>query len=219
MIRALEPLRDSGKVITVHMRQEGDGVVDALEEMIEVARMLRTPVEISHLKAIGKRNWGRAVPEMLRRIAAAREEGLDVTCDVYPYPAGSTQLIHVLPPEFQSGGTVALTAALKDPETRQKIRRRMETGTDFENITALVGFENVLATSLRLPEHAAFEGRSVADIAAAQGKDPYDALFDLLAAEECTVSMIDFIASEEDIEAILRAPFSPGGDQPPEGHR
>ena len=208
LIRALEPLRDSGKVITVHMRQEGDGVVDALEEMIEVARMLRTPVEISHLKAIGKRNWGRAVPEMLRRIAAAREEGLDVTCDVYPYPAGSTQLINVLPPEFQSGGTVALTAALKDPETRQKIRRRRETGTDFENLTARVGFENVLATSLRLPEHAAFEGRSVADIAAAQGKGPYDALFDLLAAEECTVSMIDFIASEEDIEAILRAPFS-----------
>ena len=208
LIRALEPLRDSGKVITVHMRQEGDGVVEALREMLTVARALRTPVEISHLKAIGKGNWGRAVPEMLRLISQAREEGLDVTCDVYPYPAGSTQLLHVLPPEVQSGGTEALTAALKDPAARQRIRRRMETGTDFENITALAGFENVLATSLRLPEHAAFEGRSIADIAAAQGKDPYDALFDLLAAESCTVSMIDFIASEEDIEAILRAPFS-----------
>ena len=208
LIRALEPLRDSPTVVTVHMRQEGDGVVAALDEMIEVARALHIPVEISHLKAIGKRNWGRAVPAMLERITRAREEGLDVACDVYPYPAGSTQLIHVLPPEFQSGGTEALTAALKDPDSRKQIRRRMEAGTDFENITALVGFENVLATSLRLPEHAAFEGRSIADIAAAQGKDPYDALFDLLAAEECAVSMIDFIASEEDIAAILRSPFS-----------
>lgn len=208
LIRALEPLRDSRTVVTVHMRQEGDGVIAALDEMIEVARALNIPVEISHLKAIGKRNWGRAVPAMLDRITHAREEGLDVACDVYPYPAGSTQLIHVLPPEFQSGGTEALTAALMDPGTRQQIRRRMETGTDFENITALVGFENVLATSLRLQEHAVFEGRSISDIAAAQGKDPYDALFDLLASEECAVSMIDFIASEEDIAAILQAPFS-----------
>ena len=208
LIRALEPLRSSGVTVTVHMRQEGDGVVAALDEMIEVSRALDIPVEISHLKAIGKRNWGRAVPAMLERIARAREEGLDVTCDVYPYPAGSTQLIHILPPEFQSGGTEALTAALRDPQVRQQMRRRMESGTDFENITALVGFENIMATSLRLPQHRAFEGRSIAHIAAAQGKDPYDALFDLLADEECTVSMIDFIASEEDIEAILRAPFS-----------
>ena len=208
LIRALEPLRNSGRVITVHMRQEGDGVVAALKEMLSVARALGTPVEISHLKAIGKRNWGRAVPEMLRLISQAREEGLDITCDVYPYPAGSTQLLHVLPPEFQSGGPEALTAALKDPAARQSIRRRMETGTDFENITALAGFENVLATSLHQPENRPFEGRSIADIAAAQGKDPFDALFDLLASERCAVSMIDFIASEEDITAILCAPFS-----------
>ena len=208
LIRALEPLKDSGAVITVHMRQEGDGVVAALQEMLEVARALRTPVEISHLKAIGKRNWRKAVPEMLSLLTQARQEGLDVACDVYPYPAGSTQLIHVLPPEFQSGGTEALTAALRDSRQRAAMRRRMETGSDFENIVLLVGFENVCATSLRLPEHRPFEGKSIADIAAAQNKDPYDALFDLLAAENCQPSMIDFIAAEEDIEAILRAPFS-----------
>lgn len=208
LICALEPLRSSGTVVTVHMRQEGDGVVSALREMVSVARALQTPVEISHLKAIGRRNWGRAVPEMLRILADARQEGLDITCDVYPYPAGSTQLLHVLPPECQIGGTAALTARLGDPTERAAIRRRMETGTDFENITALVGFENVLATGLRLPRHAAFEGKSLSDIAAAQRKDPYDALFDLLAAEECAVSMIDFIAAEADIEAILRCDHS-----------
>lgn len=208
LIRALEPLRDSGVPVAVHMRQEGDGVVDALREMLAVARVLRTPVEISHLKAIGRRNWGRAVPEMLALLAQARREGLDVACDVYPYPAGSTQLIHVLPPEFQAGGLEALTAALQSPAARAEMRRRMETGTDFENISLLVGFENIRPTSLHLPENLPLEGKPMTEIAELRGQDPYDALFDLLASEHCAVSMIDYITSEEDIDAILRAPFS-----------
>ncbi|MCI2059129.1 MAG: amidohydrolase family protein [Oscillibacter sp.] len=208
LIRALEPLKNSGTVIAVHMRQEGDGVAEALEEMLTVARALRTPVEISHLKSIGKRNWRSVTPKMLRMITRAREEGLDVSCDVYPYTAGSTQLIHVLPPEFQSGGTEALTARLRDPGERAAMRARMESGSDFENITLLVGFENVRATGLRTAEYAPFEGKSVAEVAQAQGKDPFDALFDLLAAEHCAPSMIDFITAEEDIADILRTPFA-----------
>ena len=190
------------------MRQEGDGVVDALREMLTVARELRCPVEISHLKGIGRRNWGRAVPEMLRLLENARAEGLDVACDVYPYSAGSTQLIHVLPPEFQKGGLDALTAALRDPSSRAAMRGRMETGSDFENITHLVGFENVVPISLHTEEYKPFEGKSLAEIADTLGKGPYDTLFDLLAAERCEAGMIDFIAAEEDIEAILRVPFS-----------
>ena len=173
LIRALEPLRGGRLPITVHMRQEGDGVVDAL-----------------------------------RLLENARAEGLDVACDVYPYSAGSTQLIHVLPPEFQKGGLDALTAALRDPDSRAAMRGRMETSSDFENITHLVGFENVVPISLHTEEYKPFEGKSLAEIADTLGKDPYDALFDLLAAERCEAGMIDFIAAEEDIEAILRAPFS-----------
>lgn len=208
LIRALAPLHRSGVPICVHMRQEGDGVVDALREMLEVARALQTPLEISHLKAIGKRNARKAVPEMLTLIEQAREDGLDVMCDVYPYTAGSTQLIHVLPPEFQEGGTGALTERLLDPDARREMRARMETGRDFENITLLVGFENVAAIGLKTEKYSSFEGCSIAEIADAQGKDPYDALFDLLAAEECETGMIDFIADEEDVRAILCAPFS-----------
>ena len=190
------------------MRQEGDGVVEALREMLTVARALETPVQISHLKAIGKRNWRNAVPEMLALLENARREGLDITCDVYPYPAGSTQLIHVLPPEFQAGGMEALTAALRDPERRARMRRRMETAQDFENISLLVGFENIRPTSLQQPENKRFEGMTVPEIAASQGKDPYDALFDLLASEHCAASMIDTITHEEDVDAIVRAPFA-----------
>ena len=102
LIDALAPLRGSGIPLTVHMRQEGSGVVAALEEMLTVARALQTPVEISHLKAIGRVNWRAAVPQMLAMMESARGDGVDVACDVYPYTAGSTQLIHVLPPECQT---------------------------------------------------------------------------------------------------------------------
>lgn len=208
MIRSLEPLRDSGTVITVHMRQEGDEVVEALEEMIKVAKALNTPMQISHLKAIGTRNWDRCVPKMIELLRAARAEGVDITCDVYPYPAGSTQLIHVLPPEFQAGGMDALTEALLDPARREIMKERMKTGTDFENISLLVGFENIQATSLRLPENKVFEGKNIIEIASMQGKDPYDALFDLLASEHCTPAMIDRITSDSDIDRILKEPYS-----------
>ena len=208
MIRSLLPLKDSGTVITVHMRQEGDEVVEALAEMITVAKALNTPMQISHLKAIGTRNWQRSVPKMLEMLRQARAEGVDITCDVYPYPAGSTQLIHVLPPEFQAGGMDALTAALLDPEKRAIMRERMKTGSDFENISLLVGFENIQATSLRMPENKQFEGMNIVQIAQAQGKDVYDALFDLLASEHCTPAMIDRITHDNDIDAILKEPYS-----------
>ncbi|MBE7003528.1 MAG: hypothetical protein E7425_04470 [Ruminococcaceae bacterium] len=208
LLRALEPLRGGTVPVAVHMRQEGEGVVEALREMLFVARTLRFPLEVSHLKSIGRIGWRKNVPEMLRLIREAREDGVDVACDAYPYPYGSTQLIHVLPPEFQRGGTEALCAALADPAARREMRRRMETGADFENITHLVGFENVYATALRREENLVFEGMNLAQIAERMGKDPYDALFDLLAAERCAPAMIDFISDEADVAEILRTPFS-----------
>ena len=208
LIRALAPLHRSGVPICVHMRQEGDGVVNALREMLEVARALQTPLEVSHLKAIGGRNARKAVPEMLSLIEKARQDGLDVMCDVYPYTAGSTQLIHVLPPEFQEGGTEALTKRLLDDAARKEMRARMEAGSDFENITLLVGFDNVIAIGLQMDEYRRFEGKSIAEIAQTLQKDPFDTLFDLLAAEQCNTGMIDCISDEEDVKDILRAPFS-----------
>lgn len=204
LICALAPLADSGIPVTVHMRQEGSGVEAALREMIAVCRALRTPVEISHLKSIGKENWRKSTPNMLRMLQSAREDGLRIYADAYPYTAGSTQLIHILPPECQEGGLDALSENLRKPAFRAKIRRRMETGSDFENISLLVGWENIVASSVARPEHKIYEGKTLAEIAAMQQKDPFDCAFDLLADEHCAVSMIDFITAEEDIADILR---------------
>ena len=204
LIEALQPLKNSGIPITVHMRQEGSGVVDALREMITVAKALHTPVEVSHLKSIGKANWHRCTPEMLRLMHEARQDGIEIACDVYPYTAGSTQLVHVLPPESQKGGLEALTENLADPAFREALKDRMLTGSDFENISLLVGFENIVASSISRKDLRQYEGQSIAAIAQQQGKDPFTALFDLLQAAHCDVTMIDFIAAEDDICDILR---------------
>lgn len=208
LIEALQPLKASGVPVTVHMRQEGSGVVQALHEMLTVARAIQTPFEISHLKAIGRENWRRAVPRMLAMLSRARMEGIEIGCDVYPYPAGSTQLVHILPPELLSGGAETIARNLRDPTFRAAARARMETGDDFENIVKLVGWENIRLSSLTRPEHRALTGKSVAEAAALLDKDPYACAFDLLESEACAVSMIDFIADEADIEAILQAEFS-----------
>ena len=191
--------------------EAGDGAnrflvifVAALEEMLTVARALQTPLEISHLKAIGRVNWRAAVPQMLAMMESAREDGVDVACDVYPYTAGSTQLIHVLPPECQTGGLEQLSERLGDAAFRAQLRERMQTGEDFENISLLAGWENIRIAALAGAEDQKYVGQSIAALAEKEGKDPFDALFDLLAREHCAVTMIDEIACEDDLEAILR---------------
>ena len=205
LIQALQPVEHSGIPIAVHMRQEGSGVVQALEEMLAVARAVDTPVEISHLKAIGRVNWRSAVPNMLQMLQNARQAGLDIGCDVYPYPAGSTQLVHILPPELQYGGAAAITRNLHDPTFRARARERMRTGDDFENIVKLVGWEHIVLSSLNREENRALTGKSVAEGAELLRKDPFACVFDLLEDEACRISMIDFITDEQDIADILMA--------------
>ena len=204
LVRALAPLKGSGIPITVHMREEGDQVLKALEEMLEVGRRLETPVHISHLKAMGRRNWDRLIPEALERMEKARAAGQDVSCDVYPYTAGSTQLIHILPHDFLTGGTEAVTERLRDPRQREILTERIKHGTDFDNIAGMVGWENILCSTLNQPENRPYEGMSIAAIAEAQGKDPFTCAYDLLVSEHCDITMIDFITADSDIGRILR---------------
>lgn len=208
LIRTLAPLTGGNIPITVHMREEGSAVDEAVEEMIAVARALRCPVHLSHLKAMGKRNWGKKIPAILRRLEQVRGEGLDISCDVYPYTAGSTQLLHIMPPDLLRGGTDEICRKLKDPAVRRALTERLRTATDFDNISLLVGWDNILMSSLTLPENRRYAGLSVQEIAEQRGQTPEECVFDLLAEERCAITMIDFIAAEEDIGAILQADFS-----------
>lgn len=204
LIRALEPLRNGTVPITVHMRQEGDGVCRSVEEMISVARALNCPVHISHLKAMGKRNWHRRIPEALELMKNARADGLDVSCDVYLYDAGSTQLLHLLPPDFLKGGVDAVCDRLRDETQRERLRDAIENRRDFDNIAQMVGWENIMLSALNLPEYQPLIGKTVAQAAEELKMDPVDCLCRLLADERCAVTMIDRMACEDDICTILQ---------------
>ena len=208
LIHTLEPLRGQDIPLTVHTRQEGAGVCTSVEEMLTVARTLRIPLHISHLKAMGRDSWGKKIPRALALLEQARQEGLDVSCDVYPYTAGSTQLLHILPPEFLEGGMDAVVRRLADPAQRQTLAHRIEDGDGFDDIAKLAGWDGIFLSSLHCPEDEQFLGKSIAEEAVMEHKSPLDSCCDLLIREHCQVTMIDFMAAEEDIAAILRSPLS-----------
>ena len=206
LIRALEPIRNTGVVLSVHTREEAMRLLPSIDEMITVAEALRVPLQISHLKASGRENWHSLAHEALRHIARAKENGLDVGCDVYSYTAGSTQLMHILPPEFLKGGTRAVTERLRDAAQRRELLDRLKNGRDFDNYAYLVGWDNIYLSSIRNPEDAAYVGKSIAE--AAGSGDPATFALDLLAKNECEITMIDFITCEDDIAEILKSPLS-----------
>ena len=186
----------------------GAGVVDSVREMLTVARTLRIPLQISHLKAMGRDSWGKKIPQVLELLEEARQEGLDVGCDVYPYTAGSTQLLHILPPEFLAGGMEAVVRRLSDPAARRELAQRIQSGAGFDDIAKLAGWDGIYLTSLHCPEDHPYLGKSLAEIAAMTGQDPLTCCCDLLVRERGEITMIDFMASEEDITAILQSPLS-----------
>ncbi len=205
LIRALEPIRNTDTVLSVHLREEAMRLLPSIDEMLTVANALRVPLQISHLKATGKVHRGWIAPMALEKIARAREDGTDVLCDVYCYPAGSTQLLHVLPPSYLAGGAAALTERLKNPSVRRTLHDAIENGRDFDNYAYLLGWENIYIAAVKNPMDAAFVGQSIAEAAP---HDPTDFALDLLCRNDCEVTMIDFLTCEEDIETILKSPYA-----------
>ena len=126
---------------------------------------------------------------------------------MYPYTAGFTQLLHILPPEFLAGGMEAIVRRLGDPDQRRRLARRIESGDGFDDIARLAGWDGIFLTSLHCPEDHPYQGMSLARIAALTGQT-LTCCCDLLVREQGEITMIDFMAHEEDIAAILRDPFS-----------
>lgn len=208
-VKVLQPMKQYHVPLVTHIRGEGDIFCESIREVIEIAKQLNVPLHISHLKCIGKRNWGHKTREVLNQIEHAREGGLDVTCDLYPYTAGSTQLIQILPPEYLEGGFSEITRRLKEEKERKKLTSILkEPSTQFENLVSGVGFENIIISTVQTAKNQKYVGKSIAAIAKIQNKNPYDCVYDLLIEEQCKISMVDFIVSEEDIRTIIKFPSS-----------
>jgi dihydroorotase/N-acyl-D-amino-acid deacylase len=199
--------RYGGSYIT-HQRDEGDdgsiGLDASMDEVFRIAREAGIPAEIYHLKASGKRSWGR-MPELLRRIEEARAQGLDVTADQYPWAASSNNLDASLPFWVREGGAAQMVARLTDPATRARAR------ADFlklpENADWPAGAARILVTSVLNPELKKYEGLTVEQIARERGVDPADALMDVVVADRGNTARVTFGMSEDDVRAALRHPL------------
>lgn len=194
-----------GGIYITHQRSEADKIVESLDEVFAIAERARIPAEIWHLKVSGKENWGR-MPEVLRLIEAARERGLDITADQYPYIAASTSLTACLPPWALEGGAEQMLARLKDPGARARIKKdvRADEG-DWENILAgSGGGKGVMIASTFHQELQRYEGKRVSEIAAERKKDELDAVFDLILADRGQTGAIYFVMNEDDVRAALK---------------
>ena len=200
---AAETARHGGFFV-VHMRNEADHIVQSLREVIGICTKAGCPLHVSHLKIAGKRNHGRA-GEILDVIDAARAGGLDVTFDQYPYTAGSTMLDALIPPPFHAEGQIRMLELIKDPSVRGKIRDIQKGKTDllWENWVDSCGWDGVLINAVRSDANRWTEGKMLAEIAATSGKDPVDALCDLLVEEEGNATMTLFYGCEDDVRTIL----------------
>ena len=190
----------------VHLRNEGDYVLESIREVGEICLEARCPLHVSHLKVAGKANWGKA-GEVLGLIESYRARGLEFTFDQYPYVAGSTMLDAVIPPRFHSGGTAALLERLKDPAVREEIRQAQDKVTPerWENWVDLCGWDGIWVNAVTTDANRFAEGRSIADLANATGKRPVDVVCDLLVEEDDAVTMTCFYGCEEDVKAIMRS--------------
>ena len=213
--------RYQGKYIS-HMRSEGNQLLEALDELIRISREANIPAEVYHLKAAGQQNWPK-LQAALAKIEEARKAGLKLTADMYTYPAAGTGLDACLPPWTEDGGYPALFKRLRDPATREKIAVEVRTPTDkWENLYLAAGSaDRILLCGFKSEKLKPLTGKSLAQVAKLRGKDPVEAIMDLISEDESRIDTIYFLMSEENIRKEVAKPWvSFGSDeasQAPEG--
>ncbi len=197
-----------GGIYASHIRNEGNDEMAALEEAFRIGREANLPVEIWHLKVAGRPNWGN-MPKVIAAIQQARAAGLDVTADQYPYFASGTSLGAVIPAKYHDGGVDALLARLHDPATRAQIRSDLQgNGGGGENMwRGTGGPEGILITSVLDPALRSYQGKTLAQIAQEQHKDPLDALMDLVIAGRDNISAAFFSMNEDEVRLAMQQPW------------
>ena len=197
-----------GGVYATHMRNESDSVLPAIDEALRIGREGHLPVEIWHLKVAGKASWGR-MPEVVAKINAARAQGMDVTADTYAYTAWFNDFSAFIPPWAHDGGTAKLIERLKDPATRIRLRKEMTTpSSDWDNEwQEIPGPESILIGVVQNPKLLPLQGKTLAEVANIQNKDPMDALFDLLIDDNAGTGVAVFGMSEPDVALALQQPW------------
>jgi N-acyl-D-amino-acid deacylase len=198
-----------GGIYATHMRSEGASETAALAEAIRIGREAALPVEIFHLKVSGKPRWGN-MKNVVATIQAARDSGLDIAADMYPYVAGGTALASALPPWVADGGVQKLLERIQDPAIRARIKKELAGDhPDWENLFYdCGGASGVLIASVEKSDLKQWEGKTVDDVAKAWKKSPEDTLMDFVLADNAQTGALYFMASEEDLRTGLSQPWT-----------
>ncbi|MHC5066811.1 MAG: N-acyl-D-amino-acid deacylase family protein [Planctomycetota bacterium] len=191
-----------------HLRSEGNQFLEALEELIFIAREAGVHAEVYHLKAAGEENWPK-LDAAIARIEAARAEGLDITADIYNYTAGATGLDAAMPPWVQAGGYLEWRSRLQDAETRERVMREMREPTDeWENLLlAAGGGEKVLLSGFRSEALKPLTGKTLAAVAEERGKSVEETAMDLVIEDGSRVECVYFLMSEENLRRKIQLPW------------
>lgn len=197
-----------GGLYSTHMRSEQNGIMDALDEAIRIGREAHVPVEIWHLKTAGKTNWGK-MKAVVAKIESARASGVDLTADTYAYTAWFNGFSAFVPPWAHDGGDAKLIERMKDPATRARIRKDMNTPTtEWDNEwLAIPGPESILLCVVQNPALKPLQGKTLAQAAAARHQDPLDALLDILIEDKAFTSVAVFGMDEADVTLALQQPW------------
>ena len=197
-----------GGIYATHMRNESVSVLEAIDEAVRIGREAHIPVEIWHFKVAGKANWGH-MPQSIARVNKARAEGVDVEADTYAYTAWFNTMSAFVPPWAHDGGDAKLIERLKDPATRARIRKDMETPSkDWDNEwVEISGPQDVMIGVVQNPALKKFQGKRLSEVAKILNKDPMDALFDLLIEDKAFTDCAVFGMSEPDVALALEQPW------------
>jgi dihydroorotase/N-acyl-D-amino-acid deacylase len=196
-----------GGIYSTHMRDESNSVLEAIDEALRIGREAHVPVEIWHLKVAGKENWGR-MPEVVKKINAARAAGADVSADTYAYTAWFNDFSAFIPPWAHDGGSAKMVERLKDPATRERIRKDMLTPSkDWDNEwQEIPGPEAIMIGIVENPKMLPLQGKRLSEIAKLWNKDPLGALFDFL-IEDPSAGVAVFGMSQPDVTLALQQPW------------
>ncbi|MCU0623332.1 MAG: amidohydrolase family protein [Gemmatimonadaceae bacterium] len=205
LIDAARAMAPYGGVYITHMRSEGDKFLEAMDEAIRIGKEGGVPVEIYHLKASGPRNWPK-MPVAIAKIDSARAAGQDVQANMYLYPAGGNSFASCIPPKYAAGGR--LLENLKNPALRQTmVQEMLATDAGYENLCEIATPANVMVVGFRKPELQRFEGKRLAEIAAALGKSWPEVIIDLNVEENLGLGELLFLMSEDNMRLQLRQPW------------
>jgi N-acyl-D-amino-acid deacylase len=191
-----------------HMRSEGNRLLEAVDELIAIARNARIPAEIYHLKAAGEANWGK-MGAVIERVEKARAEGLEITADMYTYTAGATGLDAAMPPWVLDGGYEAGYRRLRDPEQRRRIRDAIVTpSTEWENLYLAAGSaDRVLLVEFKSEKLKPLTGKTLAAVARMRGEDPADTIMNLVVEDQSRVGAVYFMMSEDNVRRQMALPW------------